>query len=44
MKVVVIGSGNITGASNSASYLIDNHIMIDMPNGCCKAMKNKKIN
>lgn len=39
MKVVVIGSGNITGASNSASYLIDNHIMIDMPNGCCKAMK-----
>ena len=39
MKVVVIGSGNITGASNSASYLIDNHIMIDMPNGCCKAIK-----
>ena len=39
MKVVVIGSGNITSAYNSASYLIDNHIMVDMPNGCCKAMK-----
>ena len=39
MKVVVIGSGNITSSFNSASYLIDNHIMVDMPNGCCKAMK-----
>ena len=38
MKVVVIGSGNITSVFNSASYLIDNHIMVDMPNGCCKAM------
>ena len=39
MKVVVIGSGNIRSHCNSASYLIDNHIMVDMPNGCCKAIK-----
>ena len=39
MKVVVIGSGNIRSTSNSASYLIDKHIMVDMPNGCCKAIK-----
>jgi len=36
MKLKVIGSGNLYSSSNSASYLIDNKILIDVPNGICK--------
>lgn len=36
MKVTVIGSGSMWTKCNSASYLIDEDIMIDFPNGACK--------
>lgn len=36
MKVQVIGSGSMWTKCNSASYLIDNEIMVDFPNGTCK--------
>ena len=38
MKVQVIGSGNMWGKYNSACYLIDDSILIDVPNGACKAL------
>lgn len=36
MKVKVIGSGSMWNEHNSASYLIDDNILVDMPNGMCK--------
>lgn len=36
MVVKVIGSGSMWNAHNSASYMIDNDILIDFPNGTCK--------
>lgn len=36
MKIKIIGSGDMWGKFNSASYLIDNNILIDVPNGTCK--------
>lgn len=43
MKVQFIGTGNIASTSNSASVLINNHILFDMPNGNLKAMLRQKI-
>jgi len=40
VKLKVIGSGNIFSKQNSASYLIDDKILIDVPNGTCKTLKN----
>ncbi len=39
MKIEFIGSGSIFASFNSASYLINDKILIDIPNGCCKALK-----
>lgn len=36
MKVRVVGSGSMWNEHNSASYLIDDNIIVDMPNGMCK--------
>lgn len=36
MKVVLVGTGSMLNEYNSASFLIDNDILIDMPNGMCK--------
>ena len=36
MKIKIIGSGSMWTAYNSASYLIDDEILVDMPNGTCK--------
>ena len=36
MKVVLIGTGSMRNEHNSASFLIDDDILIDMPNGMCK--------
>ena len=36
MKIDVIGSGAIFTKYNSASYLIDDKILLDVPNGTCK--------
>lgn len=38
MEVVCIGSGNAWVKDNSACYLIDGKILLDMPNGSLKAM------
>lgn len=43
MKIQLIGTGNIASISNSASVLINNHILFDMPNGNLKAMLRQKI-
>lgn len=40
MKLRFIGTGSMSSINNSASYLIDDIIAVDMPNGFCKnAMK-----
>lgn len=36
MKVRDVGSGSMWNEHNSASYLIDDNIIVDMPNGMCK--------
>lgn len=43
MKVKVIGSGSMWTAYNSASYLIDNNIIVDFPNGMCKYLFKQGI-
>ncbi len=36
MKIQVVGSGSMWTSYNSASYLIDDNIIVDIPNGMCK--------
>lgn len=43
MKIQFIGTGSIKDISNSASILINNHILFDIPNGNLKAMIRQKI-
>lgn len=43
MKLKILGSGNIFSNDNSASYLIDNNILVDVPNGTCKILKKIEI-
>lgn len=38
MKIQFIGTGSISAFSNSASVLINDHILFDVPNGSLKAM------
>ena len=40
MKLNIIGSGSIGAKYMSASAIIDNHILIDMPNGIVKHLKS----
>ena len=40
MKLKILGSGNIFSKYNSASCLVDDNILIDVPNGTCKIIKN----
>lgn len=40
MKLQVIGTGGMWNKEASASYLIDDHILIDIPNGSCKNLYN----
>ena len=44
MKIDIIGSGAIFTKYNSASYLIDDNILLDIPNGTCKKLMNMKKN
>lgn len=44
MKLKVLGSGSINSRSNSASYLLDDKILVDAPNGVCKALRMNGIN
>ena len=43
MKLRIIGTGGIFSKDNSACYLIDDSILIDIPNGCYKELKRFKI-
>ena len=43
MKIRMIGTGSMISSDNPASYLIDNKIMIDMPNGIVKALKKQSL-
>lgn len=38
MKLQIIGTGGIWNKENSASYLIDDYILVDFPNGCYKGL------
>ena len=40
MKLKVLGSGNISAKDNSSSFIIDDTILIDIPNGAYKNLKN----
>lgn len=40
MKINIIGSGSIGADAMSASCLIDEHILVDVPNGIIKHLKN----
>lgn len=43
MKIQLIGTGTIPDMTNSASVLINDHILFDVPNGNLKAMIRKNI-
>ena len=43
MKIQLIGTGTIDDIVNSASVLINDHILFDMPNGNLKAMIRQNI-
>ena len=43
MKIQLIGTGTIPDIPNSASVLINDHILFDMPNGNLKAMIRQNI-
>lgn len=43
MDIKIIGSSGIWSKENSACYLIDNKILIDIPNGTCKELKRMGI-
>ena len=43
MKIQLIGTGTIPDIANSASVLINDHILFDMPNGNLKAMIRQNI-
>ena len=38
MKLEMIGTGSIWSSSNSACTLINESILVDIPNGVCKAL------
>ena len=42
MNIKMVGSGSIMSKENSPSYLIDNSILVDVPNGTNKAIKRLK--
>lgn len=44
MKVKLIGTGAIYTSYNSACTMVDNKIIIDMPNGILKQILKEKIN
>ena len=44
MQIKIIGSGSMWNEYNSASYMIDDNILIDVPNGMCKNLFRFGIN
>lgn len=43
MNIKFIGTGSMISCDNQACYLINDHIMIDMPNGTTKILKRNKL-
>lgn len=43
MKIQLIGTGAIGSIRNSASVLINDHMLFDVPNGCLKAMLRQNV-
>lgn len=43
MKLQIIGTASICQKNNNASYLIDDHILIDMPSGNCTNLNKLNI-
>lgn len=43
MNIKVLGSGCIYTKYNSASYLIDDNVLFDVPNGTCKTLLNNGV-
>lgn len=43
MKIQLIGTGSMGSTRNSASVLINNHILFDVPNGSLKAMLRQNV-
>ncbi len=44
MNLKIIGSASMFTKHNSASYLIDNKILVDIPNGTCKELRRIGVN
>ena len=44
LKIQVLGSGSMWSDSNSASYLVDDTILVDVPNGTCKNLLRQHLN
>lgn len=44
MRIRIIGSGNMWTSYHGASYVVDDSIIIDCPNGMCKALLKMNIN
>ena len=40
MKINIVGSGSIGSSFMSASLIIDDHILVDAPNGIIKYLKH----
>ena len=43
MNIKVVGTGDMWTKHNSASYVIDEKILVDIPNGSCKNLLNLEI-
>lgn len=43
MKLTILGSSDMWSKNNSASYLIDDDIVVDMPNGACRSLRQNDI-
>ncbi len=43
MKLRIVGSSIMWSKGNQASYLIDDKLLIDIPNGCCKDLRRLDI-
>ncbi|MBQ6840723.1 MAG: ribonuclease Z [Bacilli bacterium] len=43
MKIKMVGTGSMISKRNPASYMINDKVMIDMPNGVVKILKNANL-
>ena len=43
MKIKMVGTGSMISKRNPACYMINDKIMIDLPNGIVKILKNADL-